>query len=257
MTASDNSSKPGRANVPALRRGMELLEFISRNPHGVELADMRESCGIPIASLTRLLSELASCGYVMKSGRGIYHLTSRAFQVGTRGMGMEALLAAARPVLMRLAAESEETAELVTLDGPALLWLDCVDSPRSIRLSARRGWRTLGVQFHGNGRAILSVLPDELVREVLRQQEEASELTADVRKALDDARTAGYAFDEGLRRPEVTRVASPLPSGSWISPLAVGVAGPRFRIEAGSIGRMGQMCIRASKELAGALGTDT
>ena len=59
--------------VPALERGMRILELLSEHPAGLAMSDMAP-LGLPAASLYRMLATLAELGYVVRGEQDRYRL---------------------------------------------------------------------------------------------------------------------------------------------------------------------------------------
>jgi DNA-binding IclR family transcriptional regulator len=135
----------------------------------------------------------------------------------------------------RLAAEVEETVTLMILEGADVRFVDCVESPRSIRVAARIG---LSRPAHctSGGKAILARLSrDEL--EELYPSESLPGLTehsltrrSDLFSALAEVRGSGYGTNLGESDTELVGVGVAIANVVGSPKAALGVSAPAGRM---------------------------
>ena len=77
--------------VPALERGMRILELLSEHPAGLAMSDMAP-LGLPAASLYRMLATLAELGYVVRGEQDRYRLGRKLLTLGYRSIDESSLL---------------------------------------------------------------------------------------------------------------------------------------------------------------------
>lgn len=70
-----------------------------------------------------------------------------------------------------------------------------------------------------------------------------------MRKELEETREKGYACGPGMRRPEVTRVATAVRDVSGHPVVAIGIAGPTFRVKE-QVPQLSKKLLRAAERLA-------
>ncbi len=68
--------------VPALQKGLKILEMFDYQRHRLTQAEMADTLGVSSASLYRIVQTLATMGYLKKVGKNTYEL---GFQVVSRG----------------------------------------------------------------------------------------------------------------------------------------------------------------------------
>ena len=59
--------------VPAVERGLKILEMLSEHPSGLLMGEMKE-LQLPAASLYRMLVTLTELGYIIRDEHDRYHL---------------------------------------------------------------------------------------------------------------------------------------------------------------------------------------
>src|SRR5919198_1416889 len=136
-------------------------------------------------------------------------------------------------------------------------YLDLVESPRTVRVAARRGDR---YPLHSNavGKAIAATLPEHRVRAILKA-EGMPRLTRHTMTDLDSylgelgrVRALGYAVDDGEHEDDERSLATPLPSSNL--PAALSVSAPASRLPLDSIRGLAKPLVETAAQLVGDLG---
>ena len=208
---------------------LEALTACDPAAEGLSVAALVAATGISRATCHRLIHALLHDGYAYALGRGRYAPGWRLHLL-CRSASATSPLAAARPVLEELVASTGQTAHLGVLHGSEAVYIDCVDSPSSLRLAARPGSR-IPVNVSAIGMAIAACLPaaerEALVcgthwaprtRLSLRTPEE-------VLAALGEVRRRGYAVDEGGYAADVRCLAAPAAGPDGRTFVAIGITG--------------------------------
>lgn len=184
-----------------------LLLLSERNR--LSLADVAAELGIARSSAHRLMAMLTYYDFVRQDS------ASRAFRPGPAlvDVGLSAVRALdirvlARPVLTELATSTEMTAHLALPRGRDILYVDGVESRRTIRAALRTG-DTLPAHVTGVGKALLATLSDDQLRQLYRDappQALTDRSIASVEALLEQMHTvreAGYAVNRGESEPGV------------------------------------------------------
>ena len=96
-----------------LERTLGILELLSHEGKGVELAVLAERLNMPKSAAHRLLADLVRYGYVRQSrDLGEYVLTTKLVSLGLSFLSKTGVIDIAQPLLDRLA---EQTGELVQI----------------------------------------------------------------------------------------------------------------------------------------------
>lgn len=201
MKASVPSSETsGPYSIRAVNRVLDVLDVLRARSRGASLAEVAKEAGLSRSSAFRYLATLEARGYAQRPrGDGLYCL-GPAFPGG--GPRLEALSAAARPLLEALRDRFQETINLGVLDGNSVVYLDVVESPMAIRFAARAGDRD-HVHSTALGKALAAQLRDEDVRRILAEEgmEAVTPQTItdpeEYLRQLGGVRKRGYAVDVG------------------------------------------------------------
>ncbi|HEY0636271.1 MAG TPA: helix-turn-helix domain-containing protein, partial [Pseudonocardiaceae bacterium] len=154
-------------DVPALRRGLELLRLLAGRAGPVSAAALAREAGLPRSTTYHLLSELVTAGFVTHlPEERRYGLGVAAFELGSAYLRHDPLERLGRPVLRRLAQRTHGVAHLGVLHGRETLYLVKEQRPGGgVTLVTDVGVR-LPAQLTAVGRAVLAHLPAAQVRAV-------------------------------------------------------------------------------------------
>ncbi|MGI8532236.1 MAG: IclR family transcriptional regulator [Geodermatophilaceae bacterium] len=226
MTAADKPS-----GVQSVTRALDLLEYLGDAGGQLGLSELATRSGLPLPTIHRLIRTLVDRGYVRQLPNRRYALGSRLIPLGTVADAMFGTFA--RPVLAGLVDQLGESANLAVFEGDMVVYAAQVPSRHAMRMFTEVGRRVFA-HSTGVGKALLSRLPDQAVRDLLARTgmpaatpqtlTDADALLAD----LDLIRSRGYAVDEGEQEIGVRCVAVPVGEGR--DAVALSVSGPAPRM---------------------------
>jgi DNA-binding IclR family transcriptional regulator len=178
--------------VPAAAHTLELLRTLaSRGP--ASASTLAAAAGIPRSSTYHLLSVLRDFGYVVHlADDHRWTLGPTAFEVGMAYLRHDPREAIARPLLIALADQVDETTHLGVLQGTEVLYLLKENPTRSsapTTLITGVGVR-LPAATTASGRAILAQLPSQQVRALMSAPGAFTSRTGHGPQALSQLRTA-------------------------------------------------------------------
>ncbi len=221
--------RPDTKTSKTLHNGIEVLELLARNPHGLTVSEVAEGIGVHRTVAHRLVRTLEEHRLCTRD---------RAKRV-TLGPGLVALAesveadlrAVAGPVLIELAEAQGATAHLVVPEGESEARALMVVEPRGAHAHiAFRAGRVDPVDQGSAGLALLSAMP---ARE--REREEVTR-----------ARGCGYAVTHGEVTQAVTGVSAPVIGRQGKLVAAVGVSVLELR----DPGAVGTSVAEAARRLA-------
>ena len=230
--------EPG-GGVQSLPRAFDLLERLADAGGEASLSELAAITGLPLPTIHRLIRTLVTLGYVRQNRNRRYTLGSRLIRLGesaSRQFGTWA-----RPYLMQLVDQVEETANLAVLDGDEVVYVAQVPSKHSMRMFTEVGRRLLP---HGTGvgKAMLAQLPRAEVLALLERTGLPAYTpntitdTQELMDSLDQITEQGYALDESEQELGVRCIAVPLIGAPTLS--AVSVSGPEGRLTHDAVARI-------------------
>lgn len=245
---ADDADTPRNYSVRAVERVCLILNLLQESIDGITLNEVAQTTGLPKSSAFRYLWTLENHRYVERDEDGNAYRLGLGF-VGMQSRNLEILRGRVRPLLEHLREEFGETANLGLLDGDQVIYIDVVESRRHVRLAAARGDR-LPVHCTALGKAIASRLPDERVRDLLKQAglvRRTSHTIGTIDEffvELDKVRRTGYAIDDREYEEDGRCVAAPLPGTPL--PAAISVSGPASRFTLAEARRVARTLLNAS-----------
>jgi IclR family transcriptional regulator, acetate operon repressor len=239
--------------VRSVLRTLDILDLLRQRPDGATLTELTSVADMPKSSVFRYLSTLESRGYVEREDdTGSYRLGTVFLSAGTRDL--ETLAARARPVLEELRDEFEETVNLGVLDASRVLYLEIVESRRSMRFVAHKGSRE---HLHSTalGKAIASQLGDEVVRRILSEEGMPPRTDRTITDpdefitSVDRIRRKGFAIDDRENEPDGRCVAVPVVG--MRPPAALSLSAPSSRFSLGHAKGAAEELKEAAERIAG------
>lgn len=247
------------ALVESADRVLRLLECFAPHERDVSLGEIAERVGLPKSSVHRLLGTLIAHNFVERNeGTRRYRLGIRLFELGSAAIHERGLHTAAHPVLEGLTASTGETCHLAVLSEGEAVYVYKVDGPSSIIMSSRVGGRA-ACHATSIGKVLMAWAAEDLRlksrRRPMRAYTHNTITTAEAFDAeLARVRDLGYAldleeFEEGLRC-----IAAPVRDQSGQVVSALGIAGPRRRLEDDQLERLAKEVVKAADLLSRNLG---
>lgn len=141
MTA-DDSRKVDKYSAPALSKGLDILEFLSKESQGQKKSDIARALDRSISEIFRMLVVLEQREYVaFDAHTERYTLTTKLFEISHRYPPIKRISSIAGEAMQRLAQRINQSAHLLILSEKHVLVIAQVDSPgnnvTSVRLGAR------------------------------------------------------------------------------------------------------------------------
>jgi DNA-binding IclR family transcriptional regulator len=198
-------SKPPRYAVPALEKGLEILELLASSPNGLNLTTIAGSLDRSTGEIYRILQFLEARDYIVRDrSSDSYSLSMRLFHLSHEHPPLRTLVAAAVPVMEELASATGQSCHLAVLSRTNITIVAQIDSPLPIRYSVR-----LGAQFPAtetsSGILLCAFLTDTARRTLfsqLAQVMDESSLRAFQIK-LGEVTSHGYEERPSLRIPGI------------------------------------------------------
>jgi DNA-binding IclR family transcriptional regulator len=248
-------AEPPSYPVSSVAKALEIL-LLLRDRETVGIADASRQVGIARSTAHRLLSMLEHYEFAQRDPK------SRGFRSGPAlvSLGLAAVLRMdirrrARPHMERLASEVEETVTLIGLEGANVRFLDCVESPRTIRVAARIGLQR-PAHCTSAGKAILAEL-DAAELEKLYPSETLPVLTErsiasrrELVSVLEDVRRTGYATNIGESDAGLAAVGVAIPDIAGAPRAGLGIAAPEARLAPDQITKIVDAARRATRAIA-------
>ena len=196
-------------------RALEILAVLADQRDVVDVPTLCKLTGLHRSSAYRYLRALIEDGYVARNGEGRYRLGCRLFELARLALEHMDIRRIAHPLLVRLSEATETTVHLARLDGPEVVYIDKVETERSLPLRSRVGGRA-PAHCTGVGKALLAFTERERACALVSRVEFKPFTAATIRDApslladLELARRRGYTVDAGEHEEGIHCVAAPV-----------------------------------------------
>jgi len=241
-----------------LLKGLDVLTFVVCADEGVRIIDLAARFGMTKSNAYRSLKTLEHAGFVFQNPKTKeFKPTLRIWELGMTVSARVDIKKQAAPFLRQLADETHETVHLSILDGRDVLYIDKIDSIEPIAAYTKLGGRAPAHRV-ATGKALLSQLAPEEIEDILNNLEQHTSNsvvdTDDLLADLSKVKSQCVAINRGEWREDVWGVASPIFNLSGKAVAAVGLAGPRFRLEdSQTLNTMVERVINAAREISKSL----
>ena len=190
------------SSIPALERGLSVIEHIGASPSGATAAALIEAMGVPRATLYRIIAVLSARGMIT-AGRGRpprYFLGPALVRLAKGAPAQVDLASIAQPIMDGLAAGLGETIKLVVRVDAEALTIALSHSGNHLPILSSVGTR-LPLHLGASQRLLLSRAPLEILDAVTRgpMEKRASRTICDpdeLRREVDALRDRSFAETE-------------------------------------------------------------
>jgi IclR family KDG regulon transcriptional repressor len=219
-----------------LRASSILRSFSGEKPH-FKISELARQLKLDRSTTYRILISLEKCGFVEKDKRtGEYSLGLSAFEIGNTYLRQMDLLKVSKPIMTELALKVQETVHLAVLSDTEIIYLDKVDSPRSLGVMSKIGQRG-PVYSTALGKVLLAYQTEDQLSRILPEIKLRSftpNTITSKRKLLEEIRAIekhGYALDRMESEPGVECIAAPIRNHLGDTIAALSISGPQRKID--------------------------
>jgi DNA-binding IclR family transcriptional regulator len=246
-------------SVPALSRGLAILERIAKSRRGLTFAQLTRHFGFPKSSVHTLLLTFEREGYLQRDpATGRYMTSMKLVNIASMTIDGVVLRDKAAPLLQALAAETAMTTHLAVLDREEVALVAKIERPGRERVATWIGKR---VDLHCTslGKSLIAYLPDEDLdrligeRGLLRHNENTIVSPLRLKAELARTRAVGYAMDNEEEEIGMRCIGAPIWNWDAHVVAAVSVTGSTRVINADTVeriaGQVKQTALSISRQL--------
>lgn len=244
--------------IPNLKNACDVLNLISESSTGIPLKTISSSLSIPHTTALRITQTLRQADYIAQKDDHTYVLGSAVVQLGIKALDNIDIRGYARPVLLELACDTNESAHLAMLNGTKSMLVEVADSPHPIRIAARPG--TL-VDLHpsSTGKIFLaySIKDPEIFCSKLDlhvHTPNTHNTVAKVLKGIEETRKRGYAVDDEEYASGIRCIAVPIMNAFGKTVDALGITASTATLTKARIPRVAERVRKAANEISQKLG---
>src|SRR5947207_5971432 len=118
-----------RYAVPALDKGLDVLELLASEIDGLSLNEIARALARTSSELFRMVTALARRGYIEQRDGDRYSLTLKLFELAHRHKPIKSLTAAAAPLMRELVNRSLQSCHVTVFHAGRVMVVAEIDSP--------------------------------------------------------------------------------------------------------------------------------
>jgi IclR family transcriptional regulator, acetate operon repressor len=218
----------------SVAKALELL-LLLRDQDRISVAEASRQLGVARSTAHRLVSMLEYYGFTQRDHKARHYPGPALIGLGLAAVVRLDIRQRARKHMQALAEEVGETVTLMSLEGPTVRFLYCVESAQPIRVAGRAGL-VRPAHCTSAGKAILAAMPREEF-DRLYPSEQLEVLTDDsiaTRTALlaelEKVRRRGFATNIGESDAGLRAVGVAIPEVVGAPSAGLGVSAPASRL---------------------------
>ena len=204
-------AKTPKYTAPALEKGLDILEYLSRSDAGLTQAEIARVLGRSVSEIFRMLVVLQDRGYIaFDTGSDRYVLTTLMFEIAHRTPLIRRLTTAAAPMMRDLAQRINQSVHLAVLAEDSVLIVGQVDPPARHVMSVRLGTR-VDLWRASSGRVMMAFQTEGALSAMLQQTPLPSTMTeTKLRADLADIRSRGHEIVDSFVVKGVVNISVPI-----------------------------------------------
>ena len=250
----EDGAAPRIEGVQVVARVAELLRLLGAAPEGHTMSELATRTALPRSTVHRLTQALIEEDFVRAAPTG--RLRIGPALVGIVAASRRDLRHEITPFLESLSRSLRETVDLAVLDAGEALFVEQVQSPRSLRVVSEIGSR-FPLHCTASGKVLLAALPQGEVEALLpKRLQRFTEHTitdrAQLLEEIEHVRTTGLAYDREEHTLGVSAVGTLVQDALGLS-ASITVVIPAARL-AESEERVAAAVLHTREEVKAALG---
>ncbi len=243
----------------ALGRSLKVLELLSEKG-GMTDQQIALALGYKLLTVQQLLAVYRHYGYVSCNAKGVYDLSVKVLDIGTKYSQRKRVNDIAQSFLRRLSLKFNETTTLGAIEGTDLIYLEKVESSEMLRFAPKKEQR-ITAHHTALGKSILAHLPEleleKYCRNVSWHAITAKTITSkeSLLPKLAQIRKQGYAICDEEYCIGVRSIARVILDKSNYPQYSIGIWGPVERMAPNLLRKMQADLTVTSREISTYLNT--
>ena len=225
-----------RYSINSIIRASNILKCLSGAKTHFKISELAQHLDLDRSTTYRILLSLEKTGFVERDEKaGTYSLGLAAFETGNAYLRQMDLVQVSKPIMAELAQKVQETVHLAVLSDTEIVYVDKVDSPRSLGVMSKIGQRG-PVYCTALGKALLAFQPEDEQSRILHKIRltplTSRTITSKQRlmEELKGIRKQGYALDRREIEEDVECIGAPIRNHTGDVIAAISISGPRRKI---------------------------
>jgi len=201
-----------RYRAPALDKGLDILELLSRIDGGLTQAEIAKQLGKSPNEFYRMLDRLVRRGYVQRQEGDRFFLTLKLFGLAHFHAPVRRLVSFATPLMREFAIRAEQACHLAVYDRGSVVVIAQQDSPTYWGISIRVGAQ-INLFNTGSGHILLAFRDKKQRRMMIAEQQRREDdfpMPDDLEDRLASIRERGFETMDSLQTTGVRNISTPV-----------------------------------------------
>jgi DNA-binding IclR family transcriptional regulator len=245
--------------VQPVYKALQVLRCLGDERRELALSEICYRVDLPKTTVFRYLHTLCACGFVTHDpDTDLYRIGLRVWELGQLVHEPLRIREIALPAMRKLRDQFNETVNLGVLDGPEVVYIEIIESRRSLRMQAQLGGRD-PVYSTALGKAILAFKPEEqwplhLPAVLAPRTDRTVTSPAMLGQALQQAHERGFALDDEENEEGARCIAAPLFNHQGQVTAAVSLSAPISRMSDRLLAKAAAAVIQTAATISERLG---
>ena len=241
--------------VKPVLKALAVLQHVAEKGHEVTLTEVATELRLPKTTVFRYLQTLVAASFLSHDPRrDRYGVGLRFRALATADKSLQRLRDLARPEMIELGRNFNETINLAILTDGAIVYIDMVEATRALRMQARIGDRH-PVHSTSLGKAMLAFLPDERQTELIdgALKERTIRTVTDrrvLKRQIAEVKRRGYAIEIGENEEGSMCIGVPVLDESGSPLAAISLAAPERRMSPDLVERAVASLVAAARRMS-------
>ena len=207
-------NKPTKYNAPALDKGLDILEYLSKEGVPLSQADIAHGINRTPSEIYRMLVCLEERGYIIRgSNAGKYRLSLKMYSMSHTHTPFDELKRVSRYPMQSLSEITRQSCHLSIVNNDQLLIISQMRSPSAVSLSIEEGTH-FPLSMTTSGRVLLSMFSEDVRKDMLSRDVHYKKWNKleqmNLLKSIEQVKADGYRYSESKLTSGVTDLAVPI-----------------------------------------------
>lgn len=257
--AEIETSKTGATAVPALRRAVAIMDFVSGASKAPNAAEIGRVLSLPKSTLHGLLLAMAELGLLTRGSDGTFSAGPHPMRWANGFLAQNDLVEVFKTYFAETREFAEYTLTMTVRDGNKVVYVACSNASLPLGVTFRIGMR-LPAAFTATGKALLAELDPISVQDLFSEgfptplTSRSARNLAELYSDLEETRQRGFSIDDGQVREGMICLGTALHNhaGDAVAGLAISLT--RSEATAKAIADLGGKLVNAGREISRRLG---
>ncbi len=215
----------------AVQRTLAVLDCFAPERPSLTLQEIANRIGLPKSTAFRLVQSLDKAGYLVRLENQQYCLSFRLTRLAGLVQSTLNIRQIARPVMIELARQANETVTLNTVSGHNRVCIDVIDNPSPL-MSVTKPGEHVRLVDGATAKILMAYLPKNEQKEAVAYAVKMSgRKRPDLLAELERIRRQGYAITHGERVLGLTAASAPIRDADNDVKYCITVTGPTVRMQ--------------------------